>query len=130
MLLRAFLCWIVLAFLETGHGILRGKFLAPRVGDHKSRQIGVASGSILILAFSWIVFPWLGLKTPVEAFQVGAVWLVCMLAFELTVGHFVFRLPCRLLGKDFNPFQGGFLALGMLILAAAPWFAGQLRGAW
>ena len=125
-----FLFWIGIAILEMGHRIIRAKFIAPKIGDFKSRQIGVASGSILILVYTWIVFPWLSLNTATDAIQVGGLWLLCMLLFEFTVGHFVFRFPWKWLLNDFNLFKGRLLMIGMLILAMAPWISGRLRGMW
>lgn len=113
-----------------GHGILRARFVAPKVGDFKSRQIGVASGSLLILIYTWIVFPWLSLKAPDDAILVGGFWFLCMLLFEFTVGHFVFRFSWKWLLNDFNVFKGRLLLVGMLILAMAPWISGRLRGIW
>lgn len=91
----AFLFWIGIAILEMVHGILRAKFLAPKVGDFRSRQIGVATGSILILIYTFGIFPWLGLQSASEALQVGFLWFLCMLIFELSIGHFVFRFSWK-----------------------------------
>ncbi len=112
------------------HGIARAKFLAPKVGDFRSRQIGVFSGSILILGYSWCVFPWLSLHSSKESLQVGALWFFCMILFEFTVGHFFFHFPWKWLFNDFNLFKGRLLAIGMLVLAFSPWLSGWLRGVW
>lgn len=125
-----FLFWIGIAILEMAHGIIRARFIAPKIGDLRSRQIGVASGSILILAYTWIVFPWLSLNTASDAIQVGGLWLLCMLLFEFTVGHFVFHFSWKWLLNDFNLFKGRLLIIGMLILALAPWISGRLHGMW
>lgn len=127
---RALLAWLGIALLEMLHGIARAKLLAPRVGDLRSRQIGVATGSLLILGYSWLVFPWLAIAAPAEALRVGGLWLLCMLVFEFTVGHYVFRFPWKWLLNDFNLLRGRLLALGMLVLTFAPWLCGRLRGLW
>ena len=130
LLLTAFFLWIGIAILEMVHGILRAKFLAPRVGDFRSRQIGVATGSVLILVYTWAIFPWLGLDSASDALQVGLLWFLCMLVFELSIGHFVFRFSWKWLLNDFNLFQGRLLAIGMLVLLGAPWFWGWMLGRW
>ena len=84
----------------------------------------------MILAYSWIAFPLFSFHSPIEAVQVGALWLICMLLFEFTIGHFVFHFSWKWLFNDFNFFKGRLLAIGMLILAIAPWFTGWLRGVW
>lgn len=130
MIFEAVVFWIGIALLEMSHGILRAKFLAPRVGDFRSRQLGVATGSLLILAYAWFVFPYISFHGPSDALLVGGVWLVCMLLFEFIVGRWVFHFPWKWLLNDFNFFQGRLLALGMIVLAAAPWLCGRFRGVW
>lgn len=49
MLLKAIMIWVVIAFAETLHGILRVKMLNRRLGDRRARRLGVLTGSILIL---------------------------------------------------------------------------------
>ena len=44
--------WVVLIGTEFVHGIARAVWLAPAVGDFRSRQIGVFTGSIINLAIS------------------------------------------------------------------------------
>jgi hypothetical protein len=51
--------WLVLIAVEFIHGTLRTIFLVPVVGDFRSRQIGVFTGSVLILAVAYVLVPWL-----------------------------------------------------------------------
>jgi hypothetical protein len=46
--------WLVLIVAEILHGIDRGIFLVPHVGESRSSQIGVFTGSIIILAIALI----------------------------------------------------------------------------
>lgn len=52
LIFRAFIIWLLIALIETLHGILRARFLAPKVGDLRSRQLGVFSGCALIFGLS------------------------------------------------------------------------------
>jgi hypothetical protein len=128
--IKAFMIWIVIAFVEMVHGILRARFLAPKVGDFRSRQIAVFSGSILIFLISLASFSWLSPQSPRESLYIGGLWLVCMLMFELTVGHFIFRFSWKWLLNDFNFFKGRLLAFGMLFLFLAPHLVGKIQGRW
>jgi len=56
---RALLAWLVLIGVEVVHGILRTIVMVPVVGDFRSRQIGVFTGSLLILAVAYVLVPWL-----------------------------------------------------------------------
>ena len=46
---RAFAVWLLLITAEVVHGIVRTLVLTPVVGDFRARQLGVFTGSLLIL---------------------------------------------------------------------------------
>lgn len=130
MLIKALLVFLLIAAVETGHGILRARFLAPRVGDFRSRQMGVFSGSFLIYVISILTFDWMNPLNPLEAFTIGAYWTVSMFLFEMGLGHFVFRFPWKWLFNEFNLFKGRLLFIGMAFLLCSPYLAGQSLGRW
>ena len=51
---HALALWLILIVAEIVHGIVRGVFLVPRVGEFRSSQIGVFTGSVIILAVTWL----------------------------------------------------------------------------
>ena len=61
---RAVAVWALIALVETLHGALRTTLLAPAVGDLASRQIGVATGSVLILLIAGATSGWIGARDP------------------------------------------------------------------
>ncbi|MBI5382066.1 MAG: hypothetical protein HZA31_09225 [Opitutae bacterium] len=128
MILRACIVWLLIAVAEVGHGILRVRFLNPRVGDRRARQIGVFTGSALLLAIAVIAAPWLALPTAGAAWGVGALWFVLMLLFEILFGRLVFRASWQRIAADFDFRRGGWLAIGMAILFLAPFLAAKIRG--
>jgi hypothetical protein len=89
--IRALILWVALIAAEFVHGLLRTIFLLPVVGDFRSRQIGVFTGSILILAVAYLLVPSLRTTERKALIGVGALWLALTVAFELLFGHFVFR---------------------------------------
>jgi hypothetical protein len=121
MLLRAVLVWMLLAMAETIHGILRVRLLNPRVGDHRARQIAVGTASLIILGIAALTMPWIAPASRGDAFTVGALWLAAMLAFEFSLGRFVFHMKWDRIFADFDPRRGGLLGLGMLVLFLAPY---------
>ncbi len=127
MWLRALLIWLLLIAAETAHGIVRTLYLVPVVGDLPSRQIGVATGSILILVIVWVTLPWLGAVGRRQWFGVGALWVVLMIAFEVALGRWVIGYSWSRIGADFNLADGGLLPLGLLVVLLAPWLAARLR---
>lgn len=130
MVARGLVVWLVIAAVETLHGILRVRLLNRRLGDRRARQVGVVSGSLLVLAVAALAAPWLALPDAAAALAVGAVWVVLMLAYEVGLGRLVFRLPWARIGADFDPRRGGFLVLGFVVLGLAPWLTGRIRGWW
>jgi hypothetical protein len=128
MLLKAFIVWVVIAAAEVGNGIMRVSLLNRRVGDRRARQIGVFTGSAIILAIAWLSAPWVGASSQGQCFAVGGLWLGLMLAFDIVFGRLVFRASWKKIAADFDLRKGGLLGIGMTILFLAPWLAAKLRG--
>lgn len=123
---RALLVWLAIVVAETIHGILRGLFLVPAIGDLPSRQVGVATGSLIILVIAILASRWLGARTRRSQLQVGVTWVVLMLAFEIGLGRALGFGWDRLLA-DYDPRQGGFMVLGLMVLLLAPMIAARVR---
>ena len=127
MLFKAFHVWCLIAVAEVGQGFLRVRLLNRRVGDHRARQIGVFTGSAIILAIAWFTVPWVGPVTTSQQLGVGLLWLALMLAFEVGFGRIVFRASWQRIAADFDLRKGNLLAIGMLVLFLAPVIVESLR---
>jgi hypothetical protein len=125
---RAMLAWCGLFALEALHGVARTLWLMPRVGDIASRQIGVATGSLLVLAVAWFTARWIAAPNRAAALGVGALWVALTLAGEIALGRGVFGYPWARMLEDFVPARGGLLIFGLLVMFVAPWLAARLRG--
>jgi hypothetical protein len=125
--MRAVGVWVILIAVEFVHGVLRAVFLVPVVGDSRARQIGVFTGSVLILCVAYLLVGWLRAENTKSLIIVGALWLVVTVVFEFGFGHFVFGRSWQDLGSDYNIAHGGFLAIGMLVLAFSPVIGARLR---
>lgn len=126
-MVRGVVVWVCIILVEMLHGIARTVFLTPVVGDFRARQIGVFTGSFLILLVATSFIGWLRPANAREAASVGIVWLVLTLAFEITFGRFVVQASWPRIAADYNLLQGGLLPLGLLVLAAAPLLAAKFR---
>ena len=124
---RALVVWLVLIGVEFAHGILRTVFLVPVVGDFQARQIGVFSGSALILIVTCLFVRWINAPNTKSLLQVGALWVVMTIAFEFTFGHYIFNRSWADLVSDYDLARGGFLAIGMLVVMFSPVIAAKLR---
>jgi hypothetical protein len=108
--------------------MLRVRFLNRRVGDRRARQIGVLTGSAIILAIAWFAVPWMGASGVIQLLSVGFLWLVLMLAFDIAFGRLVFRASWERILADFDLRRGGWLGVGMLVLLTAPLLLAKLGG--
>lgn len=124
---RALGVWFILIGVEFVHGTLRAIFLVPLVGDFRSRQIGVLTGSILILAVTYLLVPWLKIAERKPLVQIGALWVVLTVAFEFTLGHYVFGRSWANLASDYDILRGGFLLFGLAVMMFAPVVAVRMR---
>ena len=125
---KAWLACLIIAAMETLHGILRVRLLNRPLGDRRARQVGVFSGSLLILVVAGLSVPWIGPPDAGAALLIGALWVGFMLAFEIALGRLVFRAPWARIAADFDLRRGGLLGFGLLVLGLAPWLAGRWRG--
>lgn len=107
-------------------GVLRAAFIAPALGDLPARQLGVFTGSLLILVIAWATARWLGARTLTIRLRVGALWVALMVAFEAGLGLALGVSPARI-AADYDPTQGGFMLLGLAVLLCAPALGARFR---
>lgn len=125
---RAIAVWLVLMCAESAHGALRIMFLVPLLGDLRARQISFFTGSLLILAVSYLFVGWLRAGTTARLFTVGLVWLALTVLFELWLGLYVLHYSWARLAADYDVTRGGLMSFGLLLLLCAPFIAAKLRG--
>jgi hypothetical protein len=127
MLMRGMAVWFALIVAEIAHGVARAVWLVPLVGDWRSRQIGVGTGTIINFAVAALFIRWIRPRSAGDARRVGALWLLLTLTFELAFGRFVARASWPRIGSDYDLFHGGLLPLGLIMLGLAPLAAAKLR---
>ena len=124
---RSLTIWLVLIVAEIAHGILRAIVLVPIVGEFRSNQIGVFTGSVIILLIAYFTIRWIGAKRPKETLLVGFIWLVLTMAFEVLFGRLVMGLDWEKIFAGYSIAQGGLMPLGLLLLLFSPMIALKLR---
>ena len=125
---RSLTIWLVLIIAEIVHGILRAIVLVPIVGEFRSNQIGVFTGSVIILLIAYFTIRWIGAKRLSELLLVGLIWLVLTVAFEVLFGRLVIGLDWETILAGYNIAQGGLMPLGLMVLFFSPMIASKLRG--
>ena len=124
---RVFAVWVLLVCAEILHGTVRTLFIAPAIGDFRSRQVGVFTGSLLILSIAYFSVRWIGARSTVTLLEVGVVWLVLMVVFEISFGRLVVGASWQRLLSDYNILQGGLLPVGFAVLALSPLIVARAR---
>ena len=125
--LRGLVVWLAIIAVETVHGTLRGLFIQPVLGDLPARQLGVPVACLLNFATTWLFIGWVK-PTARQALAIGAAWVVLTVIFELGLGLALGYSWARLM-QDYNVAEGGFMPLGLAVLALSPWLALKLRPA-
>jgi len=123
---RALGVWLLIALVESVHGVLRQTFVAPQLGPGLTRPLGFVVGAALVLGVAVWTQPWLTASTRSAQLGVGALWLGLMLAFELLLGR-AQGLSWQRIGAEFDPSQGGLMLFGLLVMLFAPMAAARLR---
>jgi len=104
---RALSVWLALICAEILHGITRGMFLVPHVGEFRSNQIGVFTGSIIILVIALAFVRWIGATRTANLLAIGGLWLILTLAFEVLFGRFVVGASWESACGDHDGSRGG-----------------------
>jgi hypothetical protein len=124
---RAAAVWLLIALLETLHGIARGLWLEPALGEVAAQRLGFAIGCVIVVGTAWATSRWLGARTRSAQLQAGALWLLLMLGFELAIGR-ARGFGWQRIAAEFDPRQGGLMLFGLLLMWMAPMFGAWLRG--
>jgi hypothetical protein len=119
--------WLLVMAVEFLHGTARYLFLRPYVGDFRSGQIGIFTGTPLILLVVYFCEPWMRFRSNAERWRAGLLWLVLTLAFEFLFGHFLMHRSSESIWSEYNLMRGGLMPIGLLLFVFSPWIAKWLR---
>ena len=126
--LRAIGLWLLLMAAETLQGLWRVKVLTVWIGDEFAKDVGVFTGSLIILLITFACIGWIPARRARTLLLVGWTWVVLTVGYELALGRFVFDRSWSELASDFDLFRGRLLPLGLLFLLFSPLLAARLRG--
>jgi hypothetical protein len=128
IIIRSLAIWLLIICAEIIHGILRAVLLVPIVGEFRSNQIGVFTGSAIIILIAYFTVRWIGAKRLGELLTVGFIWLSLTVSFEFLFGRLVMELSWEELLAGYNIAEGGLMPLGLLMLLFIPVIAAKLLG--
>jgi hypothetical protein len=125
-MVRGLLVFLGIMAVETVHGVLRGLFLVPRVGEDMASWLGWPAGMVIVLLISTLAIGWTGIRTRSALLRLGAVWAVLTIAFEVMIG-FLRGMGAAEVLAAFNPLAGTIL-YSAAVMFLAPLAAARLRG--
>jgi hypothetical protein len=128
IIIRSLEVWLLIIIAEMVHGILRAIFLVPIIGEFRSNQIGVFTGSAIILVIAYVTHRFIEARRTPEFLMVGIIWLVLTVAFEILFGRFVMGLSWERILADYNIAKGGLMPLGLVVMLLSPMIAARLHG--
>ena len=68
---RGLLIWCLIMLVETVHGVLRGLFLAPRLGTTAADRIGWSLAAVLVFGIALLAIRWTGLVSTARLLAPG-----------------------------------------------------------
>jgi hypothetical protein len=116
---KALAVWLIIVVAEILQGVARGLFHSPRIRELRARQIGVFTGSGIILAVAIGFARWIGLRSVCPLPGNGFLWPILILSFEIAFGRLAAGASWERIGSDLNrPVPAG--------AAPGPFFAASI----
>ncbi|MBU2039028.1 MAG: hypothetical protein KKH95_07775 [Gammaproteobacteria bacterium] len=117
---------VLLASAETLQGIVRAAVLVPRLGKKTALKISAITGSLLaFLLCAWMI-PKTSLNSAADLLLAGVILAAFMALFDVLIGRWVMKLNWEKIGRDFNPANGNYLSIALLLLITYPWLVRQI----
>ncbi|MBD2163393.1 hypothetical protein H6G04_03135 [Calothrix membranacea FACHB-236] len=126
--LKSIIVWLVFILAESVNGTVRNLWLVPALGDFWAHQISFFTGSILVVAIATIFVKWLHANRTSQLLNIGILWMLLTLSFEICLGRFVLGYSWQQIAADYNLLHGGLMPIGLVLLILAPLIAAKIRG--
>jgi hypothetical protein len=113
--------WLGMLVLAVLNGALREALLTPVLGDAAGRQLSTLLLLALFSGWFWFLHRRWPLSTALQAWLVGAVWLVMTLAFETFLGRVLGGKSWPAVFEDYNVLAGRLWILVPLWTLVGPY---------
>lgn len=123
---RGLLVFLLIMAVETVHGVLRGLFLTPRVGEEMAARIGWPVGLIIVMLLTFLTIRWTGIRGAGPLLTLGAIWAVLAVAFEVLIGM-LRGMGTPEIMAELNPLSGT-IPYSAAVMLIAPLLTAKLRG--
>lgn len=128
MWIKAFVLWILMAFLAVGNGVVRNFLITPYLGDPAAHWLGTLTALILLFGAMYLILPWVGPRTRGHLWGIGLFWLILTMAFEFLAGHYLFGNPWDKLLADYNLIRGRVWVTVLLLQLFGPLGVAKVKG--
>lgn len=112
--LNKLLLWMPLAVIAILKGAFRAFILNPILDDFYSHQISSLLLILLIFLCTEFVYGRPAIKTSIDAWSTGIIWLVLTIVFEFALGYFVLGSSSVSMLAAYNLLEGNLLAIGIV----------------
>ncbi|CAM5349478.1 hypothetical protein [Thauera sp.] len=126
-ILRVLALCVVLAGIETLHGILRAAVLVPRVGKGRALKVSIVTGTALAFGVCYLLVPGIGVNEPGALLAIGLALALFMASFDIVLARTLLKRPWARVFRDFDPRTGNYLSFGLLLLVVIPYAVMALR---
>lgn len=124
---KALAIWAAILGLAIINGTFREVVLIPKLGNTLGLILSGVLLSIVILAATYLLLPWLGIRRSRQLLLIGLCWLILTLAFEFSFGLLRGKALPEILGA-YTFKDGNIWSAVLVVTAVAPWLAAKLRG--
>jgi hypothetical protein len=70
---------------------------------------------------------WLHAANNAQLLQVGVMWVLLTVGFEIVLGRCVFGYSWSRIAADYNLLQGGLMSIGLVVMVFSPLIAAKVR---
>ena len=117
---RAVLTWLLLLVGAVANGGLRQGVYATSTSELAAHQISCFTGATLFAILIWAVTRRWPFRSRKQALQIGVLWLMMTVAWEVLFGHYVFGWPWQRLFHDYEFWAGRLWVFVLASLVALP----------
>src|SRR6516225_10409698 len=97
---RAVGLWVLLMAAETLQGLWRMKVLSGWLGDEFASDVGVFSGSLIILLITFACIGWIPARDTRTLLLVGTTWVALTIGYEVVLGRFALHRSWSKIAED------------------------------
>jgi hypothetical protein len=126
MFLHYLLGWIPMMLIGIMNGTLREITYGKYLDELRAHQVSTVTGVVLLGLYIWGLIHLLGVESPMQAIEVGLLWLGLTVAFEFLFGHYVAKQAWSQLLGDYNILAGRVWIVIPIWITIAPLLFYQL----